>query len=179
MFKKVLISLAMFILTFGIGIGAGLGVLMIINTRPDLHPAAIISRIKGETPANEATQTQDLEATDAVFIDEEQLPSVTDSAQEVEAGAKENLKILVLNATGVAGKAGTAASSLEANDYQVVETGNAELEYEAGTFIYQKSTNAAVESDIAAALETTLTPSDAVAEEDADGVYDIVIVLNE
>lgn len=96
--------------------------------------------------------------------------------------AKDDVNILVVNATSKAGYAGTTANALKKAGYTKVQTGNAKGEYEkAGTFIMIQDTDemkgleAQLEKDASLTLEALTYDKT----EDSAGTYDVVIVLNQ
>lgn len=99
---------------------------------------------------------------------------------EVTPIPKDEINILVVNATSIAGYAGETSDTLEEAGYENVTAANAKGEYEDGTFIMVKDEEqtqliAQIVSDSDLELET-LEYSDV---EDTQERYDVIIVLNE
>ena len=101
-------------------------------------------------------------------------------AEEIEKIAVEKLKILVVNATGVAGYAGETKTALEKEGFVGVKTGNAKGTYDSsGAFVLMADKNTALIKTLEAASGKTLTYDEDYQTEDANGTYDAVIVLND
>jgi len=94
---------------------------------------------------------------------------------------KADISILVVNATKIAGKAGTIASNLKKAGFTTVDTGNAKDTYEdAGTFIMASDKeNESVLTEIKTATKLSIDSIEFSQKEDASKKYDYVIVLNE
>jgi len=167
MLKMILITTVAFIITIGVGVGVGLGV------------------IKFAVPQEETT-TPVVEVEEVPEIEElEPTETATDSASESEdADVGEidlaKLKVLVVNATTKAGYAGTIRTQLLAGDFSEVTAGNARGTYdEPGTYIYLKNGGASVTAAITDATKLVPEVSEDAKAEDAQGQYDVVLVLAE
>jgi len=89
---------------------------------------------------------------------------------------REDLKVQVLNGSGVSGAAAQAKTLLEGLGYLDVETGNADGDF-AETEIEIKADKAAVEVLVKKDLEDEYSLSDTVGELDESSDYDVVITL--
>lgn len=94
---------------------------------------------------------------------------------------KDEVQVLVLNATGVAGKAGNTARVFETAGYENVDTGNAKGDYEdSGTFVMVKDeANAGIIEEMTEDTKLELEKMDYDKAEDVAGKYDVIIILNE
>jgi hypothetical protein len=154
MLKMVFITLAVFFITIAIGIGVGLGLLKMSDKNPkeDVNPVVV-------------TET---EAT----------PEPTPTPEpEVEIN-KEELSILVVNATTTAGYAGKIKTLLIADGIEDIKAGNAEGEYDEGTdYILMTKENDSLTKMLEEATDLNLEFSSDVEVEDNSDDYDAVIVL--
>jgi len=154
MLKMVFITLAVFFITIAIGIGVGLGLLKMSDKKPE-------------------------EANPVVVTEPEVTPEVLEETPEpiIEIN-KEELSILVVNATTKAGYAGKIKTLLIDNDIADVKAGNAEGDYEDGLdYILMTEENEALEKLLEEVIELDLKFSPDIEVEDLDGNYDAVIVL--
>lgn len=153
MLKMVFITIAVFFITIAIGVGVGLGLLRVSDTQTaDTTPEVVT-----ETP----TPT----------------PTATPTPEPVVIN-KEDLSILVVNATTKAGYAGTIKSLLEDAEIEDVTAANAKGDYEAGAdYILMTEENPDLEALLEEATELTLEYSSDIETEDPNEEYDAVIVL--
>ena len=94
--------------------------------------------------------------------------------------AVNKLKILVVNATGIAGYAGETKTALEKDGFVGVKTGNAKGTYDdTGVFVLMADKDTAIIKTLETASGKTLTYDEDYQIEDANGAYDAVIVLND
>lgn len=158
MLRMIFVTLAVLFVTVGVGVGLGLGFLTLSNKtdQPDTTPIVEVS----EAPEAEV----------------EPSPSPSPTPEPIDKTAYD---ILVVNATTTAGKAGKIKTTLEENDFENIDAGNAEGDYDDGTYILMNEKNENLISELETALDTTLTYSNEVTVEDPDGDYDFVIVLAE
>jgi hypothetical protein len=112
--------------------------------------------------------------------DEEEEPTPTPKPTAAPV-ALDELDILVVNATSIAGKAGKVATAIKKTDANLVDTGNAKDDYEdEGTFImFAKPEFSGVKEELEEATGLTFEEIDMSKTENTGGKYDIVIVLNE
>lgn len=157
MVRMIFVTIAVLFATVAIGVGVGLGLLKLSSgseNKLDTSPVVI------ETPTPEA------------------LPSPSPSPSPTAAVDPSQLSILVVNATTIAGKAGTIKADLEAAEFGTVIAGNAKGEYELGeNYVLLKEPNAALVSALEAATKLEFTSSDEIAIEDAAGKHDAVVVF--
>ncbi len=129
------------------------------QSQPQLQ-ALIPSSTSSPTPSPEPTA--------------EPSPEPTPEPEAIPEEARQGKKVLVLNATGVAGLAGKVKTKLEAAGWSGVRTGNATGSYADALFVM------ADEADLAEIagrdLEEELKPTSSLKESGASG-YDVVIVL--
>lgn len=96
--------------------------------------------------------------------------------------AKDDVDILVVNATGKAGYAGATSTKLKEAGYENVSAANARSTYEdAGTFIMIKDATemVGIDKQIATDAKITLQTIDYDKTENPSERYDVIIVLNE
>ncbi len=162
--KIILITLGALITTVVVGVGIGY-VLLKYSEKTTTSSATLSS----PTPVAVATPTP--------------TPTPTASpAATLTTAQKAKFKILVVNATGVAGKAGKTKTSLTTAGYKLVTTGNAKSTYAiAGNYLLIQPANA---GDLAtlttdSSLSLTMGTASDLALEDPQGAYDAVIVVNQ
>lgn len=170
-FKKFFLFLLIFVATIALGIGVGLLILKLSGkdffnqeNLPTPEPTLLPTPVPAEIipVASESAVIEDTEA------------------EEIEKIAVEKLKILVVNATGVAGYAGETKTALEKEGFVGVKTGNAKGTYDSsGAFVLMADKNTALIKTLEAASGKTLTYDEDYQTEDANGTYDAVIVLND
>jgi len=159
MLKMVFVSLSVFFLTVGIGVGLGLGYLTISNKDATIDEPEVIAE---EVPVVEEGQ-------------EEASPTPSPSPEI----AKDELEILVVNATTKAGYAGEIKSLLTADDFENIDAGNAKGDYEEGNYILMSEENNGLIDLISDVTDLEFVYSDEIKTEDIKGSYDAVIVLAE
>jgi hypothetical protein len=153
MLKMVFITIAVFFITIAIGVGVGLGLLKMSENKTEEATPTVVT----ETP--------------------EQTPTPTPTPEVVEIN-KEELSILVVNATTKAGYAGQVKTLLVDAGIEDVTAGNAQGEYEEGTdILLMKEENSALKTLLEESTELTFEYSDSIDVEDAAQKYDAVIVL--
>jgi hypothetical protein len=161
--KVVGITILALVVTVGIGVGIGVGLLNMAEKKSNNLQH---SPVTDTSPAATSTPTA--------------APTVAPSPSPVATPAKEKLKILIVNATTTAGKAGKFKSSLQAAGYKSIETGNAKGTYtDKGTFLLGSDPSGTLTTDLGKALGVTLVNQTDKAAEDAKGAYDVVIVIAE
>ncbi len=106
-------------------------------------------------------------------------PSASSSATVVTAATKAKLKVLVVNATKISGRAGKIKSLLTSAGYKSVDTGNAKGDYasQPGYFALMATNDSALLSSLQKDTKLNLTYSADKSTEDPQSAYDIVIVL--
>ncbi len=163
MMKMILIAVGVFLVTVGIGVGIGFAFLKF--SAPDQNtPAPVVEVVTSPTPQPTTTPT----------------PTPSTATASATPSKQKQLKMLVVNATKKSGYAGTIKAKIETTKLGTVATGNAKGTYTEGILIYQKNADSAVLSQLEKALGLTLTETEKVGStEDAQGTYDIVIVLAE
>ena len=166
-FKKLLLFILIFALTIAIGLGVGYGVLKLTGGNTDEpEPTPIPEEVVVEEPVVVATDSAD--ASESAGMED-------NSAVEIDKG---ELSILVVNATGVAGLAGTVRTSLTNDGFTSVNTGNSKGEYsENADLVLMPSKNSALISALEAATGLSLRYDEDYQTEDPDKTYDAVIVL--
>lgn len=181
MTKMIIITLLVFVGTIALGIGVGMLVLKNMSSTPETTPVVEIQA--SPTPAATAEPTEDATSSAATSS---ATPSASPKASpNTSTGATASAtitkqKILVTNATEKAGYAGTVKDSLTKAGFTSVTAANAKGTYTAtGDLIYQKKADAAALAAIEKATELNLTSDDAAKQEDPQGSYDVVIVLNQ
>lgn len=156
MLKMVFITIAVFFITIAIGVGVGLGLLKLSENKPTEVTTPVVT----QTPAPTAT------------------PIPTPEPVEIN---KEELSILVVNATTKAGYAGTIKKLLTNAEITDVTAGNAKGEYETGNdavnLLLLKEENPGLQKLIEESTELTLEYSSDINIEDPTSKYDAVIVL--
>lgn len=172
MMKMILITLGIFIVTVAVGVGVGLLILRFSAKPSTSTPTVTVEPTPTEQPMPDANATNSAVASDSA--------SASDSAVTSDV-TKRTEKVLVVNATGRAGYAGTIRDKLVAGGFANSTAGNAKGTYaETGNFVYLKTEDATMIDDLEAASGLVLTEDETVGKtEDAAGAYDAVIVLNE
>ena len=159
MLKMVGITFGALIVTVVIGLGIGLGLLRLTERSSGNVQGPVVS-VAPQATASPVPS-----------------PSPTPVASTVN---KTTIKLLVVNATKITGKAGKTKSTLTAAGYKSIDTGNAKGLYEdPGTYFL--GSNEAVKAELEKDLELTLTSGSAeeLKAEDSAGAYDGIIVINE
>lgn len=157
MLKTIFIFLASVGITVAIGIGLGLGFIKFTSKGNDNLPIA-------DLPAQvETTPTPALSPT-----------PTPEPEPEID---KAKYKILVVNATTVAGHAGKTKTALESAKFSNVKAGNAKGEYEAGLYVLLKEEDSAIVKLLSEASGLDLEFATGIEKEDPAGTYDAVIVL--
>ncbi|MBU0974822.1 hypothetical protein KKD03_03930 [Patescibacteria group bacterium] len=155
MLKMVFITLAVFFITIAIGIGVGLGLLKMSDKNPNQ------------------------EITPVVVTDPEVTLEPTATPEPVVEINKEDLSILVVNATSKAGYAGKIKTLLIEAEIPKAIAGNAEGEYDEGTdYILMTKENTQLEKLLEDASSLDLEYSSGIEIEDPDDDYDAVLVLS-
>jgi hypothetical protein len=157
MLKMVFVSLSVFFLTVGIGVGLGLGYLTISNKDKKAEQPEVIAEEVTEETTEEATPTPSPE------------PEI----------AKDEVELLVVNATTKAGHAGTIKTLLTDDDFENITAGNAKGDYEGGNYVLMKEENTGLIDLISEATDLEFEFSDEIKTEDIKGIYDAVVVLAE
>ena len=161
MLKMIFITIAVFLATVAIGVGVGLGILQLSNRGGNVETSPVVA----ESPTPEP-----------VVIES---PSPSPEASPAATLNKEELSILVVNATTKPGYAGTTRSKLVTAGYGTVTAGNARDKYDPGTYVLLSNENqslvSALEED--SGLELDVKTDDSV--ENPNDQYDAVIVLAE
>lgn len=160
--KVVAITLGALLITVGLGVGIGFGLLSYTQKRSSVADQNKITS-SSVSPSPVAT-TQ---------------PTVSPSPSPTTV-AKDKVKILVVNATKTAGRAGKVKTTLTGAGYKSVDTGNAQGQYPTpGTFVLMDNQDQSFIDTLSKDLGTTLTYKATKSIEDSKGVYDVVIVINE
>lgn len=156
MLKMVFITIAVFFITIAIGVGVGLGLLKMSDKQPEETTPVVVS----ETPESpEPTQT----------------PTPTPEVVEIN---KDDLSILVVNATTKAGYAGTVKGLLEDAEITDVTAANAKGEYSEGTdYLLLTEENQELQKLLEESTDLTFQTSMEIDVEDSASKYDAVIVL--
>lgn len=154
MLRMIFITLSVFAVTVALGVGVGLGLI---------------------SWTSESNQTPSPSPTAQVAPTPEPTPTPTPAPVVV----KEDLNILVVNATTKAGYAGTIKADLDEAEYGRVTAANAEGDYETGNFVLMSEENQALVEALSEDTGLSLTFAEGVATEDPSDQYDAVIVLAE
>jgi hypothetical protein len=153
MLKMVFITVAVFFITIAIGVGVGLGLLKMSGNTTESTTPAIVSQTPEPTSTPEPTP-------EPVVIN------------------KEDLSILVVNATTKAGYAGKIKALLVAGEIKDVDASNAKGDYEDGTdYILMLEENEDLQALLEESTELTFEYSADLDIEDPSEDYDAVIVL--
>ncbi len=181
-FKKLFLFILIFAITIIVGIVVGIGILLLSGKdvlKSEVSPTPEPTFLPTPEPiaeipvATESTQP-------ASSNEEEEEEASTPEEGDTEEVAIDKQKVLVVNATGVAGLAGKVKTALEKEGFKGVQTGNAKGKYEdAGTFVLMKERNSALIKVLEKGSDKTLIYDEDYQTEDAAGTYDAVIVLNE
>ncbi|GIK83724.1 MAG: hypothetical protein BroJett025_03460 [Patescibacteria group bacterium] len=158
MLKMVFITVAVFFITIAIGVGVGLGLLKMSENKTEETTPAVVT----ETPAPTPT------------------PTPTPEVVEIK---KDELSILIVNATTKAGYAGTIKKLLTDAEFTDVTAGNAKGEYETGAdetnLLLMKAENPELQKLLEETTELTFEYSSEIDTEDTADKYDAVIVLTQ
>ncbi len=160
--KIVGITLGALLITVGLGVGIGFGLLSYTQKKGNVLDQTVVASPKDTVSPEESIQPS---------------PSPSPSPTTV---AKDKVKILIVNATSIAGKAGKTKSTLAAAGYKTIDTGNAKGVYkDAGTYVLMKNQDESFISSLSKDAGLTLLYNANKDTEDPKGAYDVVIVLNE
>lgn len=165
MVKLIFIGLASFFVTIGLGIGLGLGIMMVSNKKPASQPTVIEPAVPSIAPIATTSATPTASASTKVA--------------SKSASTTQTTKILVVNATKVAGYAGKIATKLQSAGYVGVKTGNAAGTYQPGIYILQRQTDESVLNAITKASGLSVKAASGIDTEDPKKLYDAVVVLAE
>jgi hypothetical protein len=153
MLKMFFIGLVSFFVTVGIGLALGLGYLKLSSNK-------------------QAEEAPTVEVVEEVEV------TPTPAPEPVEIN-KEELSVLIVNATKIAGHASETAGLLDEAGYGSSKASNANGEYEAGVYLLLAEENQDLLKAVSEDTALDLVFSDDVKTEDPDGDYDLVIVLAE
>jgi hypothetical protein len=156
--KTIFVTLGVFFLTIALGVGLGLAILTLTNKGEEEPVSPVV------TPSPTSTTS---------------IPSPSPSPSPTSTLKREDLSILVVNATTIPGHAGKVKKQLETAKYKKVVAGNAKGEYEKGIYILQKTASAELKSMIEKDTELKFTAAEGAAVEDPNSEYDAIIVLAE
>lgn len=161
--KIILITLGALVTTVAVGVGIGFGLLKLSEKN---SPTEVATTVK-VSPSVAPVATV--------------LPSPTPIASPAATLNKATFKILVVNATGIAGRAGKVKTSLSTAGYKAVSTGNASGTYTTkGNFLLIDPKNASYLSVLTTDSNLTLSiPTTTKISEDPKQAYDAVIVVNQ
>lgn len=170
--KKFFLFILIFVVTIALGIGVGLLILKISgkdffnkDNLPTPEPAVLPTALPTMPEASDAAA-----ASESAALEEEPIEELDPT----------DFKILVVNATGVAGYAGETKAALEKEGFVGVKTGNSKGTYdETGTFVLMEDKNSALIKLLETGSGFTLIYDEDYQTEDPSGVYDAVIVLND
>lgn len=163
MIRMIGISIAALVITVLVGVGAGFAL---------LQNSGNSALTQGITPSPKASPIAQVSPSPAV--------SPSPSASPSAALAKDKVRILVVNATGVTGKAGGVKTKLTSAGYKNVGTGNAQGTYQKGNFLLMDTQDQAFLAQLQ--KDSALTVSfgtEKKSAEDTAGNYDVVLVINE
>lgn len=159
MLKTIFIFLASVSITVAIGIGLGLGFIKFTNKNDDVAPAEETSVVAEVSPTPEVTPVPTAEPE----------PEIN----------KAEYKILVVNATTIAGHAGKTKTALESAEFENVKAANAKGEYDAGIYVLLEEENSSIIKLLSEAIDLELEFAEGKDTEDTADSYDAVIVLAE
>lgn len=164
MTKMILTTLGVFLVTLAVGVGIGFFLINQGKNADTETPTVTVEPTPAATP--EATPAESEEASASAQLGNEEKAAVS---------------ILVVNATSKAGYAGTIRTRLVNGGFTKATAGNAGGEYgTAGNFVFMKEGSTALRTSLESAMQLELTEDADLAEaEDAEGTYDVIIVLNE
>ncbi|MDO5561374.1 MAG: LytR C-terminal domain-containing protein [bacterium] len=170
--KKFFLFILIFVVTIALGIGVGLLILKISgkdffnkDNLPTPEPTVLPTALPTMPEASDAAAASESAAAE------------DETAEELDPA---DFKILVVNATGVAGYAGETKTALEKEGFVNVKTGNSKGTYdETGTFVLMEDKNSALIKLLETGSGFTLIYDEDYQTEDPSGVYDAVIVLND
>lgn len=166
MVRMIGISIAALIITVLVGVGAGFALLRTSENNPAMNQAMAPTPKPSPTTA-EVTP----------------VPAATSSATATGSATtitKDNARILVVNATGVSGKAAQLKSKLTTAGYKTVDTGNASGTYGKGNFVLMDKEDSALITQLGKDTSLTVTyGTQKKSTEDSTGRYDLVFVINE
>ncbi len=175
MTKMITITLLVFIGTIAAGVGFGMLFLNYTNKSSTSTPIVEIQA----SPTPMATVEPTPEPASGSSVASGSAKNGTGSATIV-SGPTANLKIFVVNATTKAGYAGQIKDLIVKAGFKSAATGNAKGEYtEKGNFVYQKKADDSALQSIEKASGVDLTIDETAKQEDSQGSYDVVIVLNQ
>lgn len=164
--KVIGLTILALVVTVGIGVGIGVGLLSL-----------------SEKKSNNLQHSPVADASPATSAQPVASPTLSPAASPVASPtttAKDKIKVLVVNATTTAGKAGKFKSALQQAGYKSVETGNAKGTYsEKGTYLLGNDATGTAATDFGKALGVTLVSQTDKATEDPQGNYDLVVVIAE
>lgn len=166
MVKLIFIGLTSFFITIGLGIGLGLGIMMVSNKKPASQTTVIEPAVPSIAPSASASAVPTASVSAVKTATKSAVPTQT-------------AKVLVVNATKIAGYAGKIATKLQAAGYGGVKTGNAVGKYETGLYVLQRQTNESETASLIKASGLQLKTASGIDTEDPKKQYDFVIVLAE
>lgn len=174
MTKMIIITLSVFVGTVALGIGVGMLVLKSAS-----KPATPTPVIEVQAPSPESTPdpaaTTSATATGSA-TNANPSPGSTATVSAAIAGQR----ILIVNATDKAGYAGQIKDKMTKAGFKSITAGNAKGTYTtAGDFVHQKETDDAILTSFEQASGLGLTSDETAKQEDPQGSYDAVIVLNQ
>ena len=156
MLKMVFITVAVFFITIAIGVGVGLGLLKLSESKTEETSPAIVS----QTPTPQ--------------------PTATPTPEPIKIN-KEELSILVVNATTKAGYAGTIKTLLSDAEIKDVTAANAKGDYDTSKnetdILIMSEENEALQNLLEETTNLTFTLQSDTKIEDPTGKYDAIIVL--
>ena len=152
-----------------------------MSASPTPTPAVEIAQTPTPTaPVIPVESTTSADASDSASASPSASTKPSTATGSAPSAAVAAQKVLVVNATDKAGYAGQIRTKLATGGFKAVTAGNAKGTYTTeGDFIFQK---AADETAIAAyekASGLTLTTVEDADDEDPQGTYDVVIILNQ
>jgi len=157
MLRMLFITVAVFFATVAIGVGVGLAILNITNSRSNPPETPVVI-------TDDTQETAELE------------PTATPEPVEID---RADLDVLVVNATSKAGHAGSTKTILEDAEYNLVAAGNAKGEYEDGVYILMEEEDQDLVQALSKDSELELVFAEGYETEDSTGKYNAVIVLAE
>ena len=179
MTKMIIITLLVFIGTVAFGVGIGYLVLNYTSKPADTKPIIEVQpsptrvpEVTPDTATDSAATSSASSATSSAVTDKEATTTVTATMGK--------MRLLVVNATTKAGYAGQIKDKLTAAAFTSITAANAKGTYTATTdLVYMKKSDDEALTAMEKATGLSLTVDDAAKQEDPQGSYDAIIVLNQ
>lgn len=190
MMRMIIVMVVALVVTVSLGVGVGMYItnqakkdatptpVVSVQPEPEIEEVAIDEDASPSTDASESAQASGSATATTSATKANTANKATASATQTDV---KKSKILVVNATGRAGLAGTVKDTLTKAGFTNTSTGNAKGTYEEkGNFVFVKGEDASIVDFLEDATKLTLTLNEDLGKvEDPQGSYAVVIVLNE